>query len=132
MAFVWGERTKGASTTAEVSGRGVRLMLSVAGDVVGIEVLGWNDPGSPASCTPAHYADARSATSGGQPATGTLRYRHTHHHPAKSNWAAPPPPTDAALLLNAGPDHDGLTVGGCVRIDTLTMTTPSRLSRAHG
>jgi len=41
-AFVWGERAKGASTTAEVPGRGVRLMLSAAGDVVGIEVLGWS------------------------------------------------------------------------------------------
>jgi len=41
-AFVWGERAKGASTTTDVPGRGVRLMLSAAGDVVGIEVLGWS------------------------------------------------------------------------------------------
>ncbi|PZS27960.1 MAG: hypothetical protein DLM58_18045 [Pseudonocardiales bacterium] len=42
-AFVWGERAKGASATADVPGRGVRLMLSAAGDVVGVEVLGWSE-----------------------------------------------------------------------------------------
>jgi len=41
----------------------------VAVRVAGVaEMLADNDP--PASCTPAHYADARSATSGGRPATG--------------------------------------------------------------
>lgn len=41
-AFVWGDRAKGTNTTADVHGRGVRLMLSAGGDVVGIEALGWS------------------------------------------------------------------------------------------
>ena len=40
-SLVWGERT-GGSTGVDVPGRGVRLMLSAAGDVVGVEVLGWS------------------------------------------------------------------------------------------
>ena len=41
-AMVWGKRAAGASRTVDVPGRGVRLMLSEAGDVVGVEVLGWS------------------------------------------------------------------------------------------
>jgi len=41
-AMVWGERAKGASTVVDVPGRGVRLLLSATGDVVGVEVLGWS------------------------------------------------------------------------------------------
>ena len=41
-SMVWGERAKGASKVVEVPGRGVRLLLSAAGDVVGVEVLGWS------------------------------------------------------------------------------------------
>ena len=41
-AMVWGKRAVGASKTVDVPGRGVRLMLSEAGDVVGVEVLGWS------------------------------------------------------------------------------------------
>ena len=40
-SLVWGERT-GGSTGVDVPGRGVRLMLSDVGDVVGVEVLGWS------------------------------------------------------------------------------------------
>ena len=42
-AMVWGERAKGASKAVDVPGRGVRLLLSAAGDVVGVEVLGWSE-----------------------------------------------------------------------------------------
>ncbi|SDP33640.1 hypothetical protein SAMN04515671_3776 [Nakamurella panacisegetis] len=41
-SMVWGERAKGASQVVDVPGRGVRLLLSAAGDVVGVEVLGWS------------------------------------------------------------------------------------------
>ncbi len=40
-SMVWGDRAKGASQVVDVPGKGVRLLLSVAGDVVGVEVLGW-------------------------------------------------------------------------------------------
>ncbi len=41
-SMVWGDRAKGASKVVDVPGRGVRLLLSAAGDVVGVEVLGWS------------------------------------------------------------------------------------------
>ena len=40
--FVWGDRAEGRSTVTEVPGRGARLLLNAAGDVVGVEVLGWS------------------------------------------------------------------------------------------
>lgn len=41
-SMVWGNRAKGASKVVDVPGRGVRLLLSAGGDVVGVEVLGWS------------------------------------------------------------------------------------------
>lgn len=41
-SMVWGDRSKGASKLVDVPGKGVRLLLSAAGDVVGVEVLGWS------------------------------------------------------------------------------------------
>ena len=41
-SMVWGERAKKGSKVVEVPGKGVRLLLSAAGDVVGVEVLGWS------------------------------------------------------------------------------------------
>lgn len=38
----WGERAPGRSEYVERGGKGVRLLLDAAGDVVGIEVLGWS------------------------------------------------------------------------------------------
>ena len=37
----WAPRAKGASRTVSTPGRGVRLLMNDAGDVVGVEVLGW-------------------------------------------------------------------------------------------
>ena len=49
-SMIWGDRTGGSSTLADVPGRGVRLLLNAAGDVVGIEVLGWSQrAGDPAN-----------------------------------------------------------------------------------
>ncbi len=38
----WAPRTSGASRLVNTHGRGVRLLLNEAGDVVGVEVLGWS------------------------------------------------------------------------------------------
>lgn len=47
--MVWGQRARGRSVVVDVPGKGVRLLLNDAGDVVGVEVLGWTErAGAPA------------------------------------------------------------------------------------